>query len=183
MKQTAIITGASRGIGAAIALELAANDIHTILLARDMDKLSEVANRIISANGSCTYYQCDVTRQSDIEKILLAEKQLLNNSRLVLINNAGYGGPFQRTNEITEDEWDAVFATNVKAAFLFCKHILPVMKDNGWGRVINIASIYGSVGGALSSAYAASKHALLGYTKSIAAECGEHNITCNSISP
>ena len=183
MKQTAIITGASRGIGAAIALELAANDIHTILLARDGGKLKEVADKISSTNGSCTYHLCNVTNSSDIEKIVNAEKQRLVDSKIILINNAGYGGTFQRTDEMTEEEWDLIFNTNIKAAFLFCKNVLPMMKENNWGRIINIASIYGSVGGALSSAYAASKHALVGYTKSLSAEWGKYNITCNSISP
>ncbi len=102
---------------------------------------------------------------------------------LILINNAGIGGPFHRTDEVSEEEWDSVFNTNVKAAFLFCKALLPIMKKQQFGRVINISSVYGKTGGALSSAYAASKHALVGYTKSLAVEWGKYNITCNLVSP
>ncbi len=183
MKQTAVITGASGGIGAAIAFALAEADIHTILLARNKEKLANVANEITGKGGSCIFYECDVAKRNDIEQALLEMKPYINGTQLILINNAGYGGPFHRTDEIPEEEWDLIFDTNVKAAFLFCKHLLPLMKENNRGRVINIASVYGQIGGALSSAYAASKHALVGYTKSIAAEWGEYNITCNLISP
>ena len=183
MKQIAIITGASGGIGAAIALVLAANQIEVILLARNKERLTEVASQINTTGGSCFYQICDVTKHSDIERALQAIQPQITNSKLILINNAGYGGPFERTDELAEEEWDAIFNTNIKAPFLFCKYLLPLMKQRGWGRVINIASVYGSIGGALSAAYAASKHALVGYTKSIAAEWGEWNITCNTISP
>ncbi len=183
MITTAIITGASGGIGAAIAFALANPEAHLILLARNKDKLAEVAGQIIATGATCTFHVCDVTKRADIEAVLNEEEQLIKYSKLIVINNAGYGGPFQRTDEITEEDWDAIFSTNTKAAFLFCKYLLPVMKENNWGRVINISSIYGQVGGALSSAYAASKHALVGYTKSIAAEWGAYNITCNVISP
>ena len=183
MTTTAIITGASGGIGAAIAFALANTETHLILLARNEKKLAEVAAQVAATGGTCTFHLCDVTKRNDIETVLKREEQLVKDSKLILINNAGYGGPFQRTDEIKEEEWDAIFNTNSKAAFLFCKNLLPLMKENNWGRIINIASVYGQVGGALSSAYAASKHALVGYTKSIAAEWGGYQITCNVISP
>ncbi len=183
MKTIAIITGASSGIGTAIAFTLAAIDIQVILLARNKDKLKEVASQINTAGGSCFYHECDVTKRDNIEATLQSIQPQISNLKLILINNAGYGGPFKRTDELSEEEWDSIFNTNTKAPFLFCKYLLPLMKKSGWGRVINIASIYGSVGGALSAAYAASKHALIGYTKSIAAEWGEWNITCNTVSP
>ncbi len=183
MKTTAIITGGSSGIGAAIAFALSQNNIDVALLARNKERLNEVASQITESGGSCTYHVCDVAKRSDIERALGAIGPQTSNAKLILINNAGYGGPFERTDELDEEEWDAIFNTNTKAPFLFCKHLLPLMKHTGWGRIINIASVYGSVGGALSAAYAASKHALVGYTRSIAAEWGEWNITCNTISP
>lgn len=183
MKTTAIITGASSGIGAAIAFALSHNDVDIILLARNKERLKDVASQIKKSGGTCFYHLCDVTNRSDIEMALQIIQPQISSNKIILINNAGYGGPFERTDELTEEEWDLIFNTNTKAPFLFCKHLLPLMKQNGWGRVINIASVYGSVGGALSAAYSASKHALVGYTKSIAAEWGEWNITCNTISP
>ena len=180
---TAIITGGGSGIGAAIAAELSGTGIFTILLSRNIGNLKATADSVFVRENTGIFYQCDVTKRSDIEKIINSETTRLQQSNLILINNAGYGGPFQRTDEMSEEEWDAAFNTNVKAAFLFCRLLLPMMKENGWGRVINIASVYGSVGGVLSSAYSASKHALVGYTKSIAAEWGVYGITCNCISP
>lgn len=179
----AIITGAGSGIGSAIAAELAGAVSYTILLARNTDRLKITADSIFTEKDKGTFYQCDVTKRNDIENIISLEAARLQQSHIVLINNAGYGGPFQRTDEMSEEEWDAVFNTNVKSAFLFCRQLLPFMRERGWGRVINIASVYGSVGGALSAAYSASKHALVGYTKSIAAEWGGYNITCNCVSP
>lgn len=183
MRPTAIITGASQGIGAAIATELAKNGVHAILIARNAARLKEVADRIASAGGMCSYFPCDVTKAAEVDATLQAIGQEVTDAPAILINNAGFGGPFHATNSVSEEEWDAIFATNVKAAFLFCRRLLPGMKKNNFGRIINIASIYGLAGGALSSTYAASKHALIGYTKSLAIEWADCNITCNVISP
>ncbi len=183
MLQTALITGASQGIGAAIAIELARQNIHTVLLARNPVKLGAVAARINDNGGSCSYYDCDITSHTAIEQTLAAVEKELTVLPSILINNAGLGGPFHHTDEVTPEEWDLIFATNVKAPFLFCKKFLPAMKQQQFGRIINISSIYGIVGGARSSTYAASKHALAGYTKSLAVEWGKYNITCNIISP
>lgn len=183
MQQTALITGASQGIGASIASELAKNNIHTILLARNSSNLKEVADSIHAAGGSCSYYSCDVTRPGEISATINAIKHDLSVVPQILINNAGIGGPFHKAHEVSENEWDLIFNTNVKAAFLFCKNLLPSMKENKFGRIINISSIFGNIGGAHSSTYAASKHALVGYTKSLAVEWGQYNITCNLVSP
>lgn len=183
MQQVAIITGASQGIGAAIAAELARNKIHTVLIARNISKLKEVADGINADGGLCSYYQCNVSSSAEIDATVSAIQQQAGKLPQILVNNAGFGGPFHKTDEVSEEEWDLIFATNVKAAFLFCKKLLPGMKENNFGRIVNISSIYGLVGGAYSSTYAASKHALVGYTKSLAVEWGNANITCNVISP
>lgn len=183
MKQTAIITGASRGIGAAIALELTKHGIHAFLLARELARLNKVAELIQAQGGDCTCYHCDVSNAAEINALINLIEGELTDTQLIMINNAGFGGPFHLTTQVSEEEWDLAFATNVKAPFLFCKRLLPLMKANNYGRIINIASIYGSFGGAFSSTYSASKHALVGYSKSIAVEWGKWNITCNVISP
>ncbi len=183
MHQTAIITGASQGIGAAIAVALAGQGVHTLLLARDLKKLNKVATEIREKNGTCTCLPCDITKSRAINDVFLQLAQSGLPTPSILINNAGYGGPFHRTDEVSEEEWDLIFATNVKAAFLFAQKLLPHMKENQFGRIINIASVYGVTGGARSSTYAASKHALVGYTRSLAVEWGAWGITCNLISP
>jgi 3-oxoacyl-[acyl-carrier protein] reductase len=159
-RPVAIVTGAARGIGAAIvdalkpAMAVAALDIDT----------------------------CDVSKSADVERaIAKTEKEL--GTPTVLVNNAGYGGPFHRADEVSEEEWDSIFATNVKGAFLFSRALLPGMKARGFGRIVNVASIQGLAGAARSSTYVASKHALIGYTRAIAAEWGEHGITCNAVCP
>lgn len=102
---------------------------------------------------------------------------------LILVNNAGIGGPYHRADQVSDEEWDLVFATNVKSVFWFSRWLLPLMRQRGFGRIINIASIYALAGGTGSSTYAATKHAILGYTRSIAAEWGASGITCNAICP
>jgi 3-oxoacyl-[acyl-carrier protein] reductase len=100
-----------------------------------------------------------------------------------VVNNAGFGGPFHKTHEVTLEEWHAIFALNVTAPFVICRAVLPTMQRSGRGRIVNIASIMGFLGGSGSSTYAASKHALIGYTKSLAAEWGPSGICINAICP
>jgi 3-oxoacyl-[acyl-carrier protein] reductase len=101
----------------------------------------------------------------------------------VLVNNAGYGGPFHTLDQVSDDNWDRVFHTNVRAAFWLCRALLPGMRAAGFGRIINIASVEGLAGAAGSANYIASKHALIGYTRAIAVEWGRFGITCNAICP
>jgi 3-oxoacyl-[acyl-carrier protein] reductase len=99
------------------------------------------------------------------------------------VHCAGIGGPFVRTDEQSVDVWDEVFAVNVRSAFLIARRLLPEMKAQRWGRIVNVASIQALAGAALSSAYVASKHALVGYTRALSAEWGEHGITSNAVCP
>ncbi|MFN0204375.1 MAG: SDR family NAD(P)-dependent oxidoreductase [Bacteroidia bacterium] len=179
----AIITGASQGIGAAIALKLAQEGYHTLLIARNEEKLKAVKGEILVQGGSANYYLCDVSNANAVAQTLQKIKEDEGELPLTLVNNAGWGGPFHKANEVSEAEWDAVFNTNVKSAFLFCRSLLPEMQAQGFGRIINISSIFGKLGGLGSSTYSASKHALIGYTKSLAVEWGGFGITVNSISP
>lgn len=180
--RTAIVTGASRGIGAAIAVRLAASGARVALLARDQSALESVAGAIAGQGGQAAAVRCDVTSRESVDEAIAAVTRTFG-VPLLLVNNAGYGGPFHRTDEVSSEEWDAIFAVNVRSAFYFCGRLLPRMKEAGFGRVVNIASILGVAGGARSSTYSAAKHALVGYTKSIAGEWGRHGITCNAICP
>ncbi len=183
MKQTAIITGASQGIGAAIAQELALHDFHVVLLARREAALALVCEDIRAQGGTCDFFVCDLSKTADIEAFLHQLDQQRWPSPAILVNNAGWGGPFQTLEVLPEEDWDAIFDLNVKSAYLLCRGILPLMRAQGFGRVINIVSVYGSRGGAGSVAYTAAKHALLGMTRALAVEWGAFNITCNAISP
>ena len=98
-------------------------------------------------------------------------------------SNAGLGGPFHRVDEVDKAEWDALFGVNVEGVRFMCRWALPRMKASGYGRIVNIASLLGLFGGARSSTYAATKHALIGFSKSIAAEWASSGITCNAVCP
>ncbi len=182
-QKTVLITGASQGIGAAIALKLATEGYHSLLLARNEPKLQAISALIHANGGKATYYKCDVSQALSVEATLEKIEQEQGNLPLVIVNNAGWGGPFHKADEVSEEEWDKVFDTNVKSTFLFCRKLLPEMKKQGFGRIINISSILGEFGALGSSTYAATKHALIGYTKSLAVEWGNFGITANSISP
>src|SRR5690606_1929709 len=101
----------------------------------------------------------------------------------IVVHAAGIGGPFHTIDQVGADEWDRIFNTNLKSAFLLARRVLPRMKQRHGGRIVHIASIQGLVGARLSATYVATKHGLIGYTRAIAAEWGEHGITCNAVCP
>ncbi len=181
-KKLAVVTGASRGIGRAIAGSLAEDGFHVVLLARNSGPLDLAAKELVGLGFSATPIVCDVTSSKSIlEAVSEIEGSL--GAPAVLVNNAGQGGPFHRADEVSEEEWNYLFSCNMDSVFHFCKWALPLMKKNGFGRIVNISSIFGLVGGAQSSTYAATKHAMIGYTKSIAMEWGAYGITANAVCP
>jgi 3-oxoacyl-[acyl-carrier protein] reductase len=180
--KAAIVTGAARGIGASIAQRLAADGLRVALLDLDEAELGERRNGIASRGGEAVALRCDVSRRDDVERAL-AEIERRWGAPTVMVNNAGVGGPFHRADEVSDEEWDWIINTNLRSVFLFCRRLLPKMKEAGIGRIINIASIQGMLGAMRSSTYSASKHGMIGYTRSVAAEWGEYGITCNAICP
>jgi 3-oxoacyl-[acyl-carrier protein] reductase len=180
--RTAIITGSSRGIGRATALVLARRGTAVALLARDQGALEAVAAEIRAAGGSCAVCPCDVIDRSSVDAALAQATAALG-PPTILVNNAGFGGPFQLLSDSTDADYDQVFHTNVRAAFWFCRALLPGMRAAGFGRIVNVASIEALTGASESAHYIASKHALIGYTKAIAAEWGRFGITSNAVCP
>ncbi|MBI3544882.1 MAG: SDR family oxidoreductase [Deltaproteobacteria bacterium] len=181
MKKVAIVTGGAGGIGAATCRALAAEGLAVAVLDVDAAGAARVAGEISMGAGAAHAVVCDVGNRASVEAAIADVSKLGQVS--VLVNNAGIGGPFHRVDEVTDEEWDRIVATNLKSVFLFARALLPGMKARGHGRVVNIASVQGIVGAARSSTYAATKHGMLGYTKSIAAEWGAYGITCNAICP
>ncbi|MBE1446636.1 SDR family NAD(P)-dependent oxidoreductase [Paenibacillus sp. OAS669] len=179
----AVVTGAGRGIGAAIAQKLASEKLMVIFIAnKSVESAEQKARDIRKHGGQAEVVPCDVTKKEDIEQALRTIERSWGIPS-VLINNAGVGGPYHAIDQVSEEEWDWIMNTNIKSMFLFCKYLLPRMKEAGYGRIVNLSSIFGVLGGAQSVAYSTSKHAIIGFTKSIAAEWGPYGITCNALCP
>ena len=171
------VSGTAQGIGAAIASHFLCNG-HRVY---GIDK--RYKETIFSPQTPDLYVRhCELSNMHCVEAAI-DEAASIMESPDIIINNAGYGGPFHRVDEVSNEEWERLFHINVKAPFQICRGFLPAMKAKGHGRIINIASIQSCVGAVGSSTYVACKHALLGYTRSIATEWGPHGIRCNSVSP
>ena len=181
-EQVAIVTGASRGIGAAIARLLAARGAHVIINHRASPEGAEaVAAEIRAAGGDARVFQADVSRTDEAQaliKFAISEFGRLD----ILVNNAGT----TRDNllmMIKEADWDDVITTNLKSVYACSKAALRPMLKQRSGRIINITSIVGLAGQAGQTNYAASKAGIIGFTKSLAKEVGSRNVTVNAVAP
>lgn len=177
----AVITGASRGLGRAIALSLASAGAGLALVSRDQKKLAETAEAVRKLGAAAETFAADISQE---EQVLRLEKEVMAKfSKIhILINNAGINIRKPLT-EFTMGEWNQVLQTNLTGAFLMCRSFVPRMKGLGFGRVINLTSIMSHVALAGRSAYAASKAGLLGLTRALALEVASEKITVNAISP
>jgi 3-oxoacyl-[acyl-carrier protein] reductase len=179
--RTAIVTGASRGIGKAIALRLAAAGAKVACVARSADKLQETANEIEAAGGVAEVHPCDVTDSAAVSKLVeeLAEKW---GALDIMVNNAGItkDGLIPR---MADEDWDSVIATNLRSVFLFTRAASLVMMRKRNGRIINISSVSGLMGNAGQSNYSASKAGVLGFTRTVAQELASRKVTVNAICP
>lgn len=179
--KVAVVTGASRGLGKAMAVALAAEGVRVALLSRTESDLDGTSGEIAAAGGDAAVYITDVVREDEVKKTqakILAHFGGVN----ILINNAGLALR-KPVTDLTFDEWRSVMETNVNSAYLMCHSFVPAMKGQGYGRILNIASIMASISRPGRTAYSASKSALLGFTRSLALELAPERITVNSISP
>src|SRR5258706_13711219 len=172
----ALITGASRGLGKAMALSLAADGATVALVARDAQKLDDVRREI---GGQAAVFLADITKPADVAR-LESEVTARIGQVQILVNNAGMN---IRKNliEVTPEEWHSVIDTHLTSAFLMCRAFVPRMKGRGYGRIINLASIMSHVSLPGRSAYSASKAALLGLTRALALELAAEGGTVNAI--
>src|SRR5580765_3916554 len=179
--RTAVITGASKGLGRAMALALAAEGARVALVSRDREKLTAVADEVTAAGGRATVFTADVTSEEDVRRV---ESEILgvHGKVNILINNAGVNVR-KPVVDFTLEEWRKVMDTNVTAAFLMCRSFVPAMTGQGYGRILNMTSIMSHVSMPHRIAYATSKTALLGMTRTLALELALEAITANGISP
>ena len=178
--KTAIITGASTGIGKHMGIELSKNDYTVILISRNINKLNNVKNIIDKLGKKCVIIESDISKESSINYIF--DKINSFNNIDILINNAGLG-IFNKIDNISYEDWDIQMNTNLKASFMMTKNIVPIMKKNNNGKIVFINSVAGLKGYPYSSAYVASKYGLRGFSSSIREELREYNIKVISVHP
>ncbi len=177
----ALVTGASKGIGKAIAICLAEQGVDLIIAARNKSELEQVSQTIQAKGRSCHTIVADLAKQSDVAA--LAKKALeLFGTIDILVNNAGVSHP-ESALETKEESWNHTFDINVKALFFLSQHIAPAMIQQSWGRIINISSQAGLIALEDHAAYCASKGAVEMVSKVMALEWAKHGITVNCIAP
>jgi 3-oxoacyl-[acyl-carrier protein] reductase len=179
--RTALVTGASQGIGEAIARRLAAAGAKLVLAARSEERLAALAGEIAAAGGHAHALALDVSRPEAVGarlKTLPPEYAEID----VLVNNAGITAD-NLLARMSLDDWERVLRTNLTGAFALTREVVRGMMRRRWGRVISISSVVGLMGNAGQANYAASKAGLIGFSKSLARELGSRNITANVVAP
>jgi NAD(P)-dependent dehydrogenase (short-subunit alcohol dehydrogenase family) len=178
-----IVTGAGQGIGREIARRLAREGARVILADVDEAGCRETASGILSAGWPAgRVVPADVTAETEVRG--LVEATLAGEGRVdILINNAGIMGPVKNIQDITVEEWDATMAVNLRGMFLCCKHVVPAMRQQGQGCIVNIASVTGKRPLTQRTPYAASKMGVIGFTRCLAAELGPWGIRVNAVCP
>jgi len=179
--QTAIVTGAAQGLGYAAAARLAAAGAAVALLDRDKETLVGAADRLVAEGAEANAHTVDVTDEDGVRAAV--EAVLAARGRIdVLVNNAGVYPHFP-FEELTYADWRRVIATNLDSVYLCSHAVYPVMRERGYGRIVNVSSATFFIGYPGLSAYVASKGGIIGFTRALASEAGPHGITVNAVTP
>ena len=178
---SAVVTGASRGIGRAVAIQLAERGLDVALLARGLAPLEETRMVVEALGRRSLAVECDVSNRGDVDRAASLALRTLGTPRVV-VNNAG-GIVRSLVSEMTEAEWDAVVDVNLKGVFLVTRAFLPAMLRAGHGRLVAVSSISATLGTARQSAYAAAKWGALGFTKSLAEELRGTGLQAMAVMP
>ena len=179
--KVAVVTGAGKGIGRAIALALAKSGAHIFAVSRTLKDLEQLKTEIEKGGGKCAIISCDVQDIEAIGKMINQVDDQVNNID-ILVNSAGLNIQ-AHTLDVTEEQWDKIMNTNLKGAFFTSQAAAKVMKKNGEGRIINITSQMAMVGYYKRAAYCASKGGLTQATKAMAVELAEYDIKVNCVAP
>jgi NAD(P)-dependent dehydrogenase (short-subunit alcohol dehydrogenase family) len=180
--RVAIVTGGGRGIGRAIARKYAGEGAAVVVTARSETEIRQVAAEIQKAGGRAALVAADVSREADCEKIVKAARDAFGAIH-ILVNNAGIYGPIRPVERILPHDWDEVMAVNVRGPFLLSRLVLPQMYERKSGAIVNISSVAAKTAYPLNSAYATSKAALAGLTRTLAAEGAHQGVRVNAICP
>jgi NAD(P)-dependent dehydrogenase (short-subunit alcohol dehydrogenase family) len=177
----AVVTGGGRGIGAASARALCDAGAAVVLAARTESQIEGLASELRNAGHSAWAIPCDVTSEDSVHQLAAAAGAQLGHVD-ILVNNAGIArsAPLHRQSL---EEWNLVMAVNATGSFLCARAVAAGMAERGWGRIVNIASIAARTGARYIAAYAASKHAMLGLTRCLAAELAARGVTANAVCP
>lgn len=179
--QSAIVTGASQGLGRSIALRLADNGVKVACVARNVEKLTETMTTILESGGTADAIACDVKNRQSVDEVVdhVSEKW----ERVdILVNNAGITRD-TLLPRMSDNEWDDVIETNLRGTFLFARAASRLMMRARYGRIINIASVSGIIGNPGQTNYSASKAGIIGLTRSLSRELAGRNVTINAIAP
>ncbi len=179
--KTALITGASKGLGKAMALALAEAGARLVLVARNLEQLNETAAAARAFGSEVLVFQTDVADELQVTQLAKGVADQIGKIQ-ILINNAGINIR-KPVTDFTLEEWRQVMDTNLTSVFLMCRAFVPQMKGQGYGRIINLTSIMSHVAIPGRTAYCASKTGLLGFTRALALELAPEQITVNGISP
>ncbi|EMI54755.1 3-oxoacyl-[acyl-carrier-protein] reductase [Rhodopirellula sallentina] len=179
--QVAIVTGASQGLGQAVAVALGQNGAHVVCLARNAEKLAKTVAEIEAVGGSAEAMPCDVTDRTAAAEAI--EKTNKTHGRLdILVNNAGITRD-KLMRGMSDEEWDSVIATNLTSCFVCCRAAAGVMRRKKYGRIINMASISGLIGNPGQANYSASKAGMIGMTRTMSKELVSRGVTVNAVAP
>ena len=177
----AVVTGGGRGIGAAVARALSEAGAGVVVAARTAADIEKVAAALREHGGTAQAVACDVTDERSVKRLGEAARYHLG-AVDILVNNAGASSSAPLP-KLTLEEWNRIFLVNATATFLCTREFTPAMVERRWGRVISVASVAGLEGAKYIAHYSAAKHAVVGFTRSIAVELGTTGVTANAVCP
>lgn len=177
----AVVTGGGRGIGEAVVRALAEAGCRVVVTARSTDQIEAVAGSLVEAGHDAWAVSCDVSDESAVAEMARQAGEYLG-AVDILVNNAGVA-PTAPLARLTLEMWNQALSVNATGTFLCTRAFLPAMMERGWGRVVNVSSVAGLFGAKYMGAYAASKHAVIGFTRSVAPEAAEYGATVNAVCP
>lgn len=179
--RSAVITGGGRGIGAQVAFSLAEQGAKVLVAARSEGQIAEVSEQLKRAGHTAFFTPCDVTSEQSVAELAAFAAECLGHVD-ILVNNAGIAKSHD-IKRVPLEDWNQIMAVNATGPFLCTRAFIPQMLERRWGRIVNIASVTSRVGTPYIAAYTASKHAVLGFTRSVAAEVKAKGVTINCVCP